>query len=144
MKESPILSIPHEDDPRPWAEFEVTDGSLEVTMTNMNGLGAFHQHNVRAIEPIRRRTPEQAKATLKAAHGKRRLKLSKNFPHEMHLLAINLDGDVVFHPVSEYEPYYYANLAYYHPDTGEWERLVFKDGSAIMPLFLVPSTESKT
>lgn len=123
-----IWSHPHEDDPHVWAEFEVTDGSLDIEVTKMNGLSPFRRRNFPDL-------PEQshaaAHAKMKSHLKKRRLQLSKQYPKELHLLTLTYDGDLLFLSVTECDDYplgFYANLAWYEPGTKEWTRLVFAAG----------------
>lgn len=123
MQQSQIYSVSAEENPRPWVEFDVTDGSLDIELKKANGIAAFHRRSEN--QQTWRRDANASDQRMKNAVGKRRLRLSTKYPNEMHCLTINLDGDLVFHAVSEYEEAYYCNLAYYYPATGVWNRLVF-------------------
>lgn len=124
-----IWSHPHEDDPHVWAEFEVADGSLDIEVTALNGIGPFRR---RQFPDMPEQSHAAAHVMMKSHIRKRKLQLSKKYPTDLHLLTLSHEGDLLFLAHTETEAYgargFYANLAWYEPSTGEWTRLVFVPG----------------
>lgn len=120
MKNVPIRSCSNPDDPRPWADIDLADGSTAVTVKELNGLPAFRQRNGLGadVPPGWKRRPNST------AHS---FAVDGGAPDEIHVLAVTLDGAIVFVPESQQESVYYAHLAWYDPATGEWTRLVFTE-----------------
>lgn len=138
MQTAQIASDLDPTSPRPWAELKVADGSLEVDVVVMNGLLPF-----REAQAARGERPLSAAERSKVASsrpGKRRFALSTekranpsqaadpgppNLAEEIHILAVTLDGEYEFVPVSRQRPEYYAHLGWYDPSTKEWTILQF-------------------
>lgn len=116
-----IYSNPDPANPRPWFEYDVTDGpdGLSVAFEKANGLAAAGWTNA----------SEAAEDALmnNSRHG---LAVSPEKPDEVHVLAVTVDGDVVFVPRSEQAPVYYAHLGRYDPVDGYWDLLTFVEGTA--------------
>jgi hypothetical protein len=108
-----IKSNSSPDSPRPWFEFTFNAATLEVTFTKANGIS-------KAISKV-------TKAKESALKGKRKVKIKAGKESEVHVLAITLEGDVEFVPVSEQRPEYYAHLAWYDPTTGSLDALEFEE-----------------
>lgn len=106
-----IRSSSSPDSPKPWFEFTVMNG-LKVRFNAANGLGKFAEGDASDLAHLL---------------GVRKLALSSEKPEERHVLAVDLEGDVDFVPVSEQRATYYAHLAWYEPQSDEWEVLEFRE-----------------
>lgn len=100
-------------DPRPW--FDLRFGSAGwVDVLEANGLAAAGWTNA----------DEQAEQALKdnSRHS------FNPATDEEHLLAVDLEGNLVLEPRSEHAGTYYAHLGRYDPAAGEWlEKLRFTE-----------------
>lgn len=121
MKTVPLKSSSNPDDPRPWADLALTDGSLDVTVNALNGLVAFRQRNGLGAEapPGWQKRPDPTSHSFSLTAGKEA---------ETHVLAVTLDGTLVFVAESDQQSVYYAHLAWWEPASGEWTALDFIDG----------------
>lgn len=143
MKRPPIRSRRDESDPHPWAELNLTDGSREVEVVELNGL-------LRARELAAERAGEKLDNAerRKLENSRRPTPTTHTFEldgdtdptvdddgnptgpapaDEVHVLAQTFDGELEFVPLSKQRPEYYAHLAWFEPDTGEWTALEFHD-----------------
>lgn len=144
MKVNKIISSSNPDDPRPWADFEVSDGSLQVTFRTLNGITAYQEAAAKrrgttlgvAQRDAFKRTEFSNAAgrmqTLSLATGPRLpgekvFEGRPNLSDEEHMLAVTEDGEIEFVPFSRQRQVYYAHLASYDPLTGEWTLLSFVD-----------------
>jgi hypothetical protein len=139
-----IRSNPDESNPRPWADFELGDGSLSVTVGALNGLHAFREAMAARGErpyPEAERTkvgasrrPTPTKHTLSLSTEQRPADEQPSDParpslaDEVHVLAVTLEGDLEFVPTSRQRHVYYAHLAWYDPLTKVWDKLQFVEG----------------
>lgn len=103
-----ITSSSDPDDPRPWFDYRVST-DLWVDVLEANGVAAAGWTNA----------SEQAEQALKD-DSRHSLALNPNKSEEEHVLAVDIDGQLVFVAASEQAPIYYAHLARYDPVAGEW------------------------
>lgn len=140
-----IKSNSDESDPRPWADFDVTDGSLDVEVRAFNGVLGFREAMARregrelpaetrqALAAKRRPTPTRHAFGL--AQGSRPAPTpddpaaEADLSTEIHALVVDLDGELQLAPVSQLPAVLYAHLAFYDPATGEWDRLQFVEAA---------------
>lgn len=130
MQRRPIVSRRDPDDPRPWADLELTDGSLDVQVRELNGLPAFRARNgLGADEPPgwKRRPDATAHTFARSSDDQAAADTGVAPADEIHVLAVTLDGELEFVPTSQQQPVYYAHLAWWDPATGEWTALEFID-----------------
>lgn len=144
MKRVPIKSSANPEDPRPWFEMLLADGSPEVELLAANGLLAFREHMAdigkrpfpaeerervmkNETAAARRKYPTRL-ATGPRPQGSPKPEESRpNLRDEVHVLAMTMDGEVEFVPSSQQRHEYYAHLAWYDPLTSEWTALEFGD-----------------
>lgn len=129
MRTTPVKSKSDESTANPWVQFDVADGSLQVTVRALNGVVPFREAQARAEG---RELAARERSEI-ASRGQRAVRthtftVDTSVPAELHVLAVTVDGDLEFVPASKQRPVYYAHLAWYDPTTSEWSRLSFVDG----------------
>lgn len=137
MRHVPIRSARSENDPRPWANLGLTDGSLTIEVRELSGLLRAREIAAeqagKALDKATRDKLEKGRRPNATTHMFA-LDTDTTAPtggvapaSEVHVLAVTLDGDLEFVPLSKQRPAYYAHLAWFDPSTGEWDRLQFID-----------------
>jgi hypothetical protein len=111
-----ISSSSDPSDPQPWFDFDFDSADLEVDIREANGLAAAGWTNA----------SEQAEQDLvgNSIHAK---SLNSEKDTEVHVLLIDLDGNLQFVPESEQPAVCYAHLAWYDPEADTLDQLTFTD-----------------
>lgn len=113
----PIRSCSDADCPKPWVEFSAfAVNALGVTFTIFTVNGPAASPECKTVDEAKERTIE----------GSRTLPFDVTAIDERHTLALTLDGDVEFVPLSKQRPIYYAHLAFVDPVTGDADVLAFE------------------
>ena len=126
MKRIQVRSHQDENDPHPWAELDIADGSLDIRVKALNGLEAFRERNGLGAgsPPGWQRRPEATSHSLErsteAGASPIQDPLRPQIRDEVHVLALTLDGALEFVPSSQQKPVYYAHLGWWDPLSSEW------------------------
>jgi hypothetical protein len=117
----PIFSCPDPTCPMPWVElsgFKVTKAGIEVAIAKVNGPAASRE--VAADHAKERRLERKHAFAFDADH-----RVNEEGQHEPHTLAITLEGELIFVPLSKQPPILYAHLAFVNTETGDADVLEF-------------------
>lgn len=118
IKRTTIRSCPDADCPFPWVEiedFKVTRDGVELRIAKVTGPAA--RPDVAADHAKERKLEKAHKFPFVGEDGKR----------EQHTLALTMEGELIFVPLSKQPPILYAHLAFVNADTLDAEVLAFED-----------------
>lgn len=128
MIRRPVTSRRDPARPEPWAELDLVDGSLSVTVQALSGLDVARERAAERVgEPLDQKTRDQLAKAKRPHVTEHTFALDPDAPDEVHVLAQTLDGDLEFVPLSKQRAVYYAHLAWFAPSTAEWTALQFVD-----------------